>query len=129
MKLRENRKLTKNGRKNGRLLLEECRAISSVQLVNYLEKKKSQLRKLKGNHIKQKKQDEARSLNRQFKQDARSVYSRFGSLCKGEEGRSKFVRDNDNCDNGDNTFENIDQACSFWMDLWEKSGTGSEDVK
>ena len=84
---------------------------------------------MKGNHIKQKKQDEARSLNRQFKQDARSVYSRFGTLCKGEEGRPKFVRDNDNGDNGDNTFENVDQACSFWMDLWEKSGTGNEDVK
>ena len=30
--------------------------------------------------------------------------------------------------NGDNTFENIDPVCSFWMDLWETSGTGNEDV-
>ena len=31
--------------------------------------------------------------------------------------------------NGNNTFENIDPVCSFWMDLWETSGTGNEDVK
>ena len=111
-RLRENRKLTTKGWKNRRLymLLEECRVVSSAELVNYMEKKKSQLRKLKGNCIKEKKQDEARSLNRQFKQDARSVYARFGTLCKGEEDRPKFVRDNDNGDNGDNTFENVDQA-------------------
>ena len=112
-RLRENRKLTTKGRKNRRLLFEECRADSSAELVNYTEKKKSQLRKLKENYIKQKKQDEARSLNRQLKQDARSVYGRFGTMCKGEEDRPKFVRDNDNGDNGDNTFENVDQACSF----------------
>ena len=128
-RLRENRNLTKKGRKNRRLLLDECRAVSSAELVNCMEKKKSQLRKLKGNYIKQKKEDEERSLNCQFKQDARSVYARFGTLCKGEEDRPKFVRDNDNGDNGDNTFENVDQACSFWMDLWEMSGTGNKDVK
>ena len=128
-RLRENRKLTKKGRKNKRLLLEECRAISSAELVNYMEKKKSQLRMLERNYIKQKKQGEERSLNRQFKRDPRSVYARFGILYKGEEDRPKFVRVNDNGDNGDNTFENVFQACSFWMDLWEKNGTGNEDVK
>ena len=84
---------------------------------------------MKRNYIKHGKQDEARSLNRQFKQDARSVYSRFGTLSKGEDDRPQFVRENDNGDNGANTFENVDQACSFWNDLWETSGTGNEDVK
>ena len=50
-------------------------------------------------------------------------------MCKGEEDRPKFVRDNGSGDYGDNTFENVGQACSFWMDLWETSGTGNEDVK
>ena len=66
-RLRENKKSTKKGRENRRLLLEECRAISSAELINYKEKKKSQLGKLKGNFVKQKKQDEPKSLNRQFK--------------------------------------------------------------
>lgn len=115
-RLRENRKMTKKGRKNRRRLLEECKAISSAELVKYMEKKKSQIRKLKRTHIKQKKQGEGRSLNLQFKQGARIVYARFGILCKGEEDRPKIVRDKDNGDNRDDTFENVDQyVASEWI--------------
>ena len=117
--------MTKKGKKNRTLLSEECRTVSSTELVSYMEKKKSQLRKLKRNYIRQKKQDEARSLNRQFKQDARSVYSRFSILGECQEDRPKYMRENGNDNIQDNTFENIEQACSFWRDLWEKSGIGN----
>ena len=46
-RLRENRKLTMKGRKNRTPLLEECRVISSAEVVNYMEKKKAQPPKLK----------------------------------------------------------------------------------
>ena len=45
--LRGNKKVTKKGKKNQALLLEECKKISSSELVNYMEKKMAQLRKLK----------------------------------------------------------------------------------
>lgn len=69
--LRENIKLTKKGKRNRTILLEEYKVISSAELVNYMEKKKSQLRKLKAKYLREKKQHEARSLNNQFKQDVR----------------------------------------------------------
>ena len=46
-KLRKNRKLRKKGRKDRALLFEECKFITSPELVNYMEKTKAQLRKLK----------------------------------------------------------------------------------
>ena len=46
-RLRGNKKGTKKRRKNQAFLLEECKNISCSELVNYMEKKKAQLRKLK----------------------------------------------------------------------------------
>ena len=40
-RLRENRKMTKERRKNRRRLLEECKAMISAELVNFIEKRKS----------------------------------------------------------------------------------------
>lgn len=50
-RLRGNKKVTKKGRKHWALLLEECKKISSSELVNYMEKKKAQLCKLKACYI------------------------------------------------------------------------------
>ena len=46
-RLKENRKITKKGRKNRCQLQKECKTISVAGLVSYMEKKKSELRKLK----------------------------------------------------------------------------------
>ncbi|PFX12487.1 hypothetical protein AWC38_SpisGene23551 [Stylophora pistillata] len=46
-RLKENRKLTKRGRRNREILHKECRTLSIASLVGYIEKKKSSLRKLK----------------------------------------------------------------------------------
>ena len=50
-RLRANKKVTKKERKNRTLSLEECKKILSSKLVNYMEKKKAQLRKLKACYI------------------------------------------------------------------------------
>ena len=64
-RLRSNRKLTKKGKRNRALLLKERMAISSAELVDYMEKKKTQLRKVKAQYLWRKGQGAgARSLNR-----------------------------------------------------------------
>ena len=91
-RLRGNKKVTKKGRKNWALLLKECKKILSSELVNYMEKKKAQLRKLKACYIRGKKQGEARSLNCQFTQDGRRVYAEFNLLCDVEEARPGYQK-------------------------------------
>ena len=80
-RIRENRKITKKGRKNRTILMEECKKISSSELINYMEKKKSQLRKLKAGYTRGKKLHEARSINREFNQDTRKVYAQLSGRC------------------------------------------------
>ena len=47
--LRANRKLTSKGKKNRAKLLKNCKSLSVADLVVYMEKEKSKLRKLKRN--------------------------------------------------------------------------------
>ena len=131
-RLRPNRKLTKKGKKNRKVLLEECKVISSAELVNYIERSKSQLKKLRRNYLRKKKKHQARSINRQFNEDARSVYTKFSEFCEVAEDRPKYVSDKINggeINELSDTFVHIVQASRFWMDLWETSGTGTEDPK
>ena len=44
-RLKDNKRITKKGKKNRKLLLEECKRISAESLVSYIEKKKTELRK------------------------------------------------------------------------------------
>ena len=81
-RLRENRKLTKRGKRNRPLLLRECRVISAAELVSYMEKKKSQLRKLRTQRIRESRNEEARSLNQQFTQDTKQVNAKFAAMCE-----------------------------------------------
>ena len=46
-RVKENRKITRKGRKNREVLAEECKTISSSTLANFTEKQKPRLRKLK----------------------------------------------------------------------------------
>ena len=48
-RLRANRKLTSKGKKNRAKLLKNCKSLSVADLVVYMEKEKSKLRKLKRN--------------------------------------------------------------------------------
>ena len=103
--------------KNRALLLEECKKISSSELVNYMEKKKAQLRKLKACYIRGKKQGEARSLNPQFTQDARRVYAEFNLLCDVEEARPRYQKISSIGSREGEMFEDIEDASSFWREL------------
>ena len=74
-RIKENRKLTKRGKKNRSLLQKECRSLSASSLVSYIEKQKSLLRKLKVIFGRKRRQEEAKVLNRQFKEDPGRVYA------------------------------------------------------
>ena len=74
-RIKENRKLTKRGKKNRSLLQKECRPLSASSLVNYIEKQKSLLRKLKVSFGRKRRQEEVKVLNRQFKEDPGRVYA------------------------------------------------------
>ena len=76
-KIKENRKLTKRGRKNRAFLEKECRKILVTELVNYMEKNKKLLRKMKRGFCKKKTMEEWRVLNRQFQEDTGRVYDVF----------------------------------------------------
>ena len=91
-----------------------------------MEKKKSQLRKLKTKYNREKKQQEARSLNSQFVQDARQVYAKFTEMVTGKEDRPTYQRLNNTTSDNTNTFENIEEVSRFWKELWEKRGAGNE---
>ena len=62
-RLRANRKLTSKGKKNRAKLLKNCKSLSVADLVVYMEKEKSKLRKLKRNFRRVKRLEEVRKLN------------------------------------------------------------------
>ena len=65
-RLRANGKLTSKGKKNRAKLLKNCKSLSVADLVVYMEKEKSKLRKLKRNFWHVKRVEEARKLTRNF---------------------------------------------------------------
>ena len=93
-----------------------------------MEKKKVQLRKLKACYIRGTKQGEARSLNRQFTQDAGRVYAQFNLLCDVEEARPRYQKISSIGSREEEMFEDIEEASSFWRELWETRGSGNKDA-
>ena len=125
--LKDNKKMNKKEKKNRKLLLEECKRISAESLVSYIEKKKTALRKLKRAFIRKKKVQEARCVNSQFKMDPGKVYASFNKVIESDKTneRPKFKNSTDNERNSRSLFQNIDQACAHWGELWTKEGTGN----
>ena len=60
--------------------MKECRALSLANLVAYMEKEKSKLRKLKRSYRKKRKQDEACRINKLFQLDPERVFSDFKKI-------------------------------------------------
>ena len=81
-RIKENRKLSKRGRKNRAFLEKECTKISVPELVSYMDKNKMLLRKLKRGFCKKKVMEESRVLNRQFQEDPGRVYDGFNCMSK-----------------------------------------------
>ena len=60
--------------------MTECRALSLANLVVYMEKEKSKLRKLKKISHNKRKQDEACRINKLFQLDPERVFSDFKKI-------------------------------------------------
>ena len=79
-------KLIKKGRRNRAMLKEDCKYISAAELVSYMEKQKSLLRKLKRGFYRRQMHEEARRVNHQFKVDAGRVYANMREVLNKENG-------------------------------------------
>ena len=71
------------------MLENECGKVSALTLVTYMEKKKSDLRKLKRSHYRKQKQEESKVLNGLFQADPGSVYSSFNEMIKEEKDNTR----------------------------------------
>ena len=88
-RIKENRKLTKRGKKNHSLVQKECRSLSASSLVSHIEKQKSLLRKLKVSFGRSRRQEEARVLNRQLKEDPGRVYATMTMMAEEDPDNSR----------------------------------------
>ena len=131
-RIKENRKITRKGRKNRKELAEECKTISSSTLVNFMEKQITRLRKLKKSFLRLKKEKEARELNKQFEMDIGKVYETFNNLIakdKDNENRPRYTNNLNERQGAEfEKFKNIEEASRFWMELWEKDGIGNRNT-
>ena len=95
-----------------------------------MEKQKSLLRRLKARYGRRRRQDEARILNRQFKEDPRHVYAIMSQMVaqdeKNERSRYKNVNSTSQTAERGDGFENIEEASGFWRALWQKTETENE---
>ena len=123
-RLRANRKLTSKGKKNRAKLLKNCKSVSLADLVVYMEKEKSKLRKLKRNCWRVKRLEEARKFNRKFYADPGSIYATFGKMLESQADidKPKYDRVTQGAQFNDHMFTNINDASSFWRSLWEEKG-------
>ena len=132
-RIKENRKLTKRGKKNRSLLQKECRSLSASSLVSYIEKQKSLLRKLKVSFGRKRRQMEAKVLNRQFKEDPGRVYATITMMAEEDPDNArpkyKAARNEDQTSASKGVFSDIVEAEGFWRRLWEERGTGDENAE
>ena len=104
------------------MLENDCGKLSAVTLVTYMEKTKSDLRKLKRCHYRKQKQEESGL----FLADPGSVYSSFNEMIKEEKDNTRPRYKTPQCTTEGTKkqmFENIDEASSYWKLLWEQSST------
>ena len=132
-RIKENRKLTKRGKKNRSLLQKEYRSLSASSLVSYIEKQKSLLRKLKVSFGRKRRQEEAKVLNRQFKEDPGRVYATITMMAEEDPDNArpkyKVARNEDQTSASKGVFSDIVEAEGFWRRLWEERGTGDENAE
>ena len=79
-RLKENRKVMKRGKRNREILQKECKVLSIASLVHYMERQKCALRKLNRAFCRKKKNQEARVINQQFRDDAGRVYANMREM-------------------------------------------------
>ena len=128
--MKENRKITKKGRKNRSHLQKECKTISVAGLISYMEKKKSELRKLKRGFDRKKKQEVSRVINQQFNTVPGRVFANLSEMLKRdpENERPRYKDPGKRARDDLRMFENIEEASGFWRKLWEERGTGNKNA-
>ena len=103
-----------------------------AQLVNYMEKKKSTVRRLKREYSRRKKQQQSRELNNQFQTDPGRVYAKFGEMIAEDKdlNRPKYKPRQSTISNETdaNQFEDIEEASSCWRQVWSEGGTGNRNA-
>ena len=130
IRLKENRKITKKGKRNRAMLEKECKGLSVVKLVSYMEKQKSILRKLKRGVFRRQKQEEARVLNQQFQTDASRVYANMREMLnKDKENDQPLYTVKSQANEGENEmFNDTEVASEYWRALWERDETGDKNA-
>ena len=124
--VRINGKLIKKRKRKRAMLREECKHIAVAELVSYMEKQKSLLRKLKRGFYRRQEHQEARHVNHQFEVDAGQVYASTREALNNdkENERPKYTpADKKNAER--KMFENIEDASSFWIQLSKSQGRGN----
>ena len=120
-RMKANRKMSKKGKKNRENLLQELKNLSVAELISYMDREKSRLRKLKKGFSLSKKLEEAKQLNRKFQLDSMMVYSNFGKMLENQtdSDRPVYIKEVLGAEQSNNKFKNIEEACRFWRVLWE----------
>ena len=107
--------------------------MSGSALVSYIEKQKSLLRKLKVSFGRKRRQEEAKVLNRQFKEDPGRVYATITIMAEEDPDNArpkyKVARNEDQTSASKGVFSDIVEAEGFWRRLWEERGTGDENAE
>ena len=99
-------------------------------LISYMEKKKSELRKLKRVFDRKKKQEVSRVINQQFKTVPGRVFANLSEMLKRdqENERPRYKDPGKRARDDLRMFENIEEASGFWRKLWEEKGTGNKNA-
>ena len=107
--------------------------MSASSLVSYIEKQKSLLRKLKVIFGRKRRQEEAKVLNRQFKEDPGRVYATITTMAAEDpdnaKAKYKVARNKDQISASKGVFSDIVEAEGFWRKLWEESGNEDENTE
>ena len=97
--------------------------------MNFMEKGKTRLRKLKRAYVRKKKTEKARKINKAFQQDPGRAYPSLREMAsqQADNERPKYEARRET--QSDAVFENIEQAASHWKALWESEGTGNKSAE
>ena len=89
--------------------------------------------KLKVIFGRKRKQEEAKVLNRQFKDDPGRVFATITTMASEDPDNArpkhKVARNEDQASASKGVFSDIVEAEGFWRGLWEERGTGDENAR
>ena len=91
-------------------------------LVSYMEKKRSELRKLKRGFYRKKKQEVSPVINQQFSTVPGRVFANLSGMLKRdpENERPRYKDPGKGARDDSRMFESIEEASGFWRKLWEE---------